>query len=50
MNDPNKLPPKCRECARSKVSHLHEKCCFCCEMELEESVLCDLNRCIQEEA
>ena len=50
MNDQNMLPPKCRECARSKISHPNEKCRFCGELEIEESVLCDLNRCIQEEA
>ena len=50
MDDSNKLPPKCRECARSKVSHSHQKCHFCGDLEFEESVLCDLNRCIQEEA
>jgi len=50
MNDSNKLPPKCRECARSKVSHPHQKCRFCSELEFAESVLCDLNRRIQEEA
>ena len=50
MNDSNKLPPKCRECAKSKVSHPHQKCHFCGDLEFEESILCDLNRCIQEEA
>ena len=50
MTGSNKLPPKCRECARSEVSHSHQKCHFCGELEFEESVLCDLNRCIQEEA
>jgi putative transposase len=50
MNKSNKLPPKCRECAKSKASHLHQKCNFCGELEFEESVLCDLNRCIQKEA
>ena len=50
MNDSNMLPAKCRECARSKISHPHQKCRFCGELEFEESVLCDLNRCIQEEA
>jgi REP element-mobilizing transposase RayT len=44
------LPTKCRECARSKVSHPHQMCHFCKELGFEESVLCDLNRCIQEEA
>jgi len=51
MNDSNNLlPPKCRECARLQGSHTHQKCHFCGELEFQESVLCDLNRCIQEEA
>jgi len=44
------LPTKCRECSKSKVSHSHQTCTFCGELEFEESVLCDLNRCIQEDA
>ncbi len=43
------LPAKCRECAISKESNPHQKCRFCGDLEFEESVLCDLNRCIQEE-
>jgi len=47
MSSLNKLPLKCQECAKSKVSHFHRKCHFCRELEFQESVLCDLNRCIQ---
>jgi REP element-mobilizing transposase RayT len=50
MNDSSKLPAKCRECAKSKISHPHKKCNFCSELEFKESILCDLNRCIQGEA
>ena len=46
----NKQPAKCRECAKSKASSLHQKCRFCSELEFEESILCDLNRCMQGEA
>ncbi len=47
MPSSNELPAKCMECNKSTVSHLHRKCRFCNELEFEESVLCDLNRCIQ---
>ena len=50
MNDSNKQPAKCRECAKSKRSSLHRKCRFCRELEFVKSILCDLNRCIQGEA
>jgi REP element-mobilizing transposase RayT len=43
----NELPAKCMECAKSNVSLFHRKCHFCGDLEFEESVLCDLNRCIQ---
>ncbi len=43
------MPQKCRECARSKVSRPHDKCYTCHELDFQESVLCDLNRCIQDE-
>jgi REP element-mobilizing transposase RayT len=46
----NELPVKCIECAKSNVSRLLRKCRFCNELEFEESVLCDLNRCIQDKS
>ena len=49
MTSQNELPPKCRECAKLKVSNPHKKCRFCSELEFEESILCDLNRRIQDE-
>ena len=42
------LPEKCRECARSKGSSPSEKCDFCGRIDFYESVLCDLNRSVQE--
>jgi len=44
----NELPAKCRECAKSEAPRLHEKCHFCRDLEFQESVLCELNRCIQD--
>jgi putative transposase len=43
----NELPQKCMECVKSAVSLSHRKCHFCRDLEFQESVLCDLNRCIQ---
>jgi putative transposase len=43
----NELPAKCMECVKSNVSLFHRKCRFCRDLEFQESVLCDLNRCIQ---
>jgi len=47
MPSSNELPAKCMECAKSEMSPFHGKCRFCNELEFEESVLCELNRCIQ---
>ena len=47
MSASNELPAKCMECVKSNVSRFHRKCHFCGDLEFEESVLCDLNRCIQ---
>jgi len=43
----NDLPDKCRECVKSSVTLFHRKCHFCRDLEFDESILCDLNRCIQ---
>jgi len=50
MSSSNKLPVKCQECAKLKISRLHKKCHFCRDLEFQESVLCDLNRSIQDMA
>jgi len=44
----NKLPLKCQECTKSQVPRFHRKCHFCRELEFQESVLCDLNRDVQD--
>jgi len=43
----NELPVRCMECVKSNVLLFHRKCHFCRDLEFQESVLCDLNRCIQ---
>ncbi len=50
MPSTNELPAKCMECNKSTVSRIHRKCRFCDKLEFEESVLCDLNRCVQEKS
>ena len=47
MPTSNELPAKCMECVKSNVSRYHKKCHFCRDLEFQESVLCELNRCIQ---
>lgn len=44
---PNELPAKCMECAKSEMSCFHGKCHFCRDLEFDESILCELNRCVQ---
>jgi REP element-mobilizing transposase RayT len=44
----NKLPEKCLECAKEKKPRFHGTCDFCHDLKFQESVLCDLNRCIQD--
>ncbi len=43
----NEPPVRCMECVKSSVTLFHRKCHFCGDLEFAESVLCDLNRCIQ---
>jgi putative transposase len=47
MPSSNELPQKCMECVKSSVTLFHRKCHFCRDLEFDESILCDLNRCIQ---
>jgi putative transposase len=47
MHTSNELPQKCMECVKSSVTLFHRKCYFCRDLEFDESVLCELNRCIQ---
>ena len=50
MSDSNELPKECLECAKSKASKTHSSCDICRKLGFLESVLCDLNRCVQDEA
>jgi len=47
MPSSNELPEKCMECVKSSVTLFHRKCQFCRDLEFQETVLCELNRCIQ---
>jgi len=47
MTASNKLPEKCMECVKSSVTLFYRKCYFCRDLEFDETILCDLNRCIQ---
>jgi len=47
MTPSRELPTKCVECVKSSVTLFHRKCYFCRDLEFQESVLCELNRCIQ---
>lgn len=42
------LPLKCRDCAKSDGSFVHRNCRACRDLGFDETVLCDLNRCLQE--
>jgi len=42
------FPEKCSACARSKGSSSSEKCDFCRKIDFPGSILCDLNRSVQE--
>ena len=48
MSSEYELPAKCGECAKSDSSGFHRKCGLCKDLEFEESVLCDLNRAVQD--
>lgn len=48
MSLPRELPRKCGECVKSSKPFIHAKCNFCKDLEFQEEVLCDLNRCVQD--
>jgi REP element-mobilizing transposase RayT len=50
MSIPCEFPPKCLECAKLKGPILNRKCNLCQDLGFCESVLCDLNRCVQNPA
>jgi REP element-mobilizing transposase RayT len=41
------IPKKCHECRKYSRPTTHEKCTFCQNLEFQESILCDLNRIVQ---
>jgi REP element-mobilizing transposase RayT len=47
MSIPCEFPPKCLECAKLKGPILNRKCNLCQDLGFCESILCDLNRCVQ---
>ena len=50
MTTKKSLPVKCEECAKSISARIHGACHFCRDLEFHESILCDLNRFVQDEA
>lgn len=49
MPSNNELRAKCEDCAKLKRPNIHGKCDICFMLGFEERVLCDLNRCVQDE-
>jgi hypothetical protein len=43
------LPARCQDCARPNTSDVHGKCELCLNLGFQEEILCDLNRCLQDE-
>ncbi|MCK4791840.1 MAG: transposase [Desulfobacteraceae bacterium] len=48
MPESNDLPELCLECAGFHNARLHKDCDVCHEMGFRESILCDLNRSVQQ--
>ena len=46
---PLSIPSKCKECSKLDSLRYHKKCDTCHRIELEEELLCDLNRAVQDE-
>ena len=49
MSALNEFPSRCRECAKSTKLRIHDNCNVCQSLDIEEKILCDLNRCVQDE-
>ncbi len=43
----NHLPEKCQKCAKSSNPFVHGRCNLCQDLQFQEEIFCDLNRCIQ---
>jgi len=50
MPESNTLPKVCLECAGSDDAKIHKNCHVCHRLGFRESILCDLNRSVQETA
>lgn len=44
----SELPDKCRKCVKSSIVAFHKDCVYCHKIEMEEEILCELNRFIQD--
>jgi len=48
LNTSDNLPEKCLSCANNYAEAVHKKCKFCQDLRFSESLLCHLNRCVQD--
>jgi len=48
LHPPNKIPEKCYSCAKNNAAAAHKKCKFCQNVDFAESILCHLNRGVQD--
>ena len=48
MSFSNKIPKKCLGCMKYSRPTIHSKCSLCQDLGLQEGILCDLNRQVQE--
>ena len=48
MSFSNEIPKKCFECRKYLRPTIHGKCTLCQDLELQEGILCDLNRQVQD--
>jgi hypothetical protein len=46
MSSESELPARCQDCAKSSGVIIHRECNIC--QEMDEGVLCDLNRVVQD--
>ena len=48
LNTSDNLPEKCLSCANNYAGAVHKKCTFCNDLQFTESILCHLNRRVQD--
>ncbi|MCX5896554.1 MAG: IS200/IS605 family transposase [Proteobacteria bacterium] len=49
IDNPSKLPEKCYACAKNNGAAAHKKCKLCQDLSFAESILCHLNRSVQDQ-